>query len=94
MKKPPAPGAFLDDEEKEIIEAVERDDYRVGPGALTPERLKSLRAAARATIHEERARVSLSLPKTDLERLKARALREGLPWQTLVNSILHKAVSN
>ena len=94
MKKSPAIGAFLDDEEKDIVASVERDDYLPGRSALTPERLKALRVAARATIKEERAKISLRLPKSDLERLKARALREGMPYQTLINSILHKAVSS
>ena len=94
MKKAPSIGAFLDEEEKEIVEAVERDDYRVDRSFLTPARLKTLRAAARATINEERAKISLRLPKSDLARLKAKALREGMPYQTLINSILHKAVAN
>jgi predicted DNA binding CopG/RHH family protein len=38
-------------------------------------------------------KISLRLPESDLERLKAKALREGLPYQSLIGSILHKAVS-
>lgn len=93
MKKIPTIGKFLDDEEKEIYEAIERDDYKVGKNFLTPERLKELKAAARATINETRVKISLRLPETDLARLKAKAMREGMPYQTLINSILHKAVS-
>lgn len=93
MAKAPKIGAFLDAEEKAIVASIERDDYKAGKNALTPERLEALQAAARATIAGERAKISLRLPKTDLERLKAKALREGMPYQTLINSILHKAVS-
>ena len=93
MKKAPKIGAFLDAEEKAIVAAIERDDYKAGKNALTPERLVALQVAARATIDGERAKISLRIPKTDLERLKAKALREGMPYQTLINSILHKAVS-
>ena len=93
MTKAPRIGAFLDAEEKAIVAAIERDDYNAGKNALTPGRLAALQAAARATITGERAKISLRLPKTDLERLKAKALREGMPYQTLINSILHKAVS-
>lgn len=49
-------------------------------------------AAARATINDERFKVSLRIPKSDLTRLKSRALQEGIPYQTLINSIIHKYV--
>ena len=93
MAKVPKIEAFLDAEEKAIFASIERDDYKAGKNALTPERLKALQGAARATMNGERAKISLLLSKTDLERLKAKALREGMPYQTLINSILHKAVS-
>lgn len=93
MKKVPTIGNFIDDEEKEIYEAIERDDYKVGENFLTPERMNELKAAARATMNKARVKISLRLPETDLARLKARAMREGMPYQTLINSILHKAVS-
>ena len=60
---------------------------------LTPEKLAEYQAAARATINEARVKITLRLPETDLARLKAKAMREGMPYQTLINSILHKAVS-
>jgi predicted DNA binding CopG/RHH family protein len=93
MAKAPKIGAFLDAEEKATVASIERDDYKAGKNALTCERLEALQAAARATLNGERAKISLRLPKADLARLKAKALREGMPYQTLINSILHKAVS-
>jgi predicted DNA binding CopG/RHH family protein len=92
-KKIPTIGKFLDEEEKKLYALIEGDDYKPGKNHLTPERLNEFQAAARATINEERTKISLRLPKTDLQRLKAKALREGMPYQTLINSILHKAVS-
>lgn len=80
-------------EERELMAIIESDDYVPGPSFLTPERLKMLQAAARATINEERAKISIRLAKSDLRRLKERAMREGMPYQTLIGSILHKAVS-
>lgn len=49
----------------------------------------SLKAAARAHMKGERERISLMLPKRDLARLKAKALEKGMPYQTLINSVLH-----
>ena len=92
-KKAPTIGKFADDEEKALYELIESDDYKPGRSHLTPSRLKELQSAARATIGEQRTKISLRLPNTDLQRLKAKALREGMPYQTLINSILHKAVS-
>jgi len=94
MTNKPSVKIFLDDEEKATIDAIERDDYEVGKNALTPTRIKELTSAARATINEERVKISLRLQKSDLNRLKAKALQEGIPYQTLINSILHKAVTN
>jgi predicted DNA binding CopG/RHH family protein len=93
MSKIPKIGRFLDEDEKLLVKAIERDSYEPGENFLTPDRLKVLQSAARATINEARTKISLRLPNSDLERLKAKAMREGMPYQTLINSILHKAVS-
>jgi hypothetical protein len=82
----------LDDEERDLSEAIETDGHVPGPSGLTPERMEALQAAARATLSEPSTKVSIRLPRTDLARIKARALREGIPYQTLIKSILHQAV--
>jgi predicted DNA binding CopG/RHH family protein len=87
-----APFVLLDDEEREIYEAIESDDH-VPVNLLTADLKAEIEAMARAKINEERTKISLRLSNTDLQRLKARAMREGMPYQTLINSILHKAVS-
>jgi hypothetical protein len=88
----PGPFAPLDDEERDLARALEAPDHVPGPSGLDPERLRALQAAARATLSEPSTKVSIRLPRTDLARLKARALREGVPYQTLIKSILHQAV--
>jgi predicted DNA binding CopG/RHH family protein len=93
MNRTPIVGPYLDDEEKAIIKAIERDDYNP-VSLLTPELLKEHQAASRATLNDERTKISLRLRNSDLRRLKERALKEGMPYQTLIGSILHKAVSS
>lgn len=93
MGKTPAITRFIDDEEQALVDAIERDDYEVGDNALTIERFKELQAAARATMDEARTKISLRVPKSDLARLKARALQEGVPYQSIINSLIHKYVS-
>jgi predicted DNA binding CopG/RHH family protein len=41
---------------------------------------------ARNTINEQRQKISIRVPRTDLARLKAKAMREGIPYQTAINS--------
>lgn len=93
MNTKPKITKYIDDDEKDLVTAIEKEDYQIKESFLSSTRLKELQAVARATINEERSPISLRIPKTDLSRLKARALREGVPYQTLINSILHKAVS-
>ncbi|CAN7413323.1 hypothetical protein [Pararhizobium sp. LjRoot238] len=48
---------------------------------------------AQAAFSDDREKISLRVSKGDLARLKSRALQEGIPYQTLINSIIHKYVS-
>ena len=89
VKKPPEIGKFLDKDEMELYNAIESEDFEP-VSQLTSERRVELEKIAKATISEERVKISLRLPKTDLERLKSQAMRDGMPYQTLINSILHK----
>ena len=93
MKKIPEIGEFLDQDEMDVYEAIESTNFDPVSN-LTHERRVELRKMAKATINEERVKISLRLPKTDLERLKTQAMRDGMPYQTLINSILHKAVTH
>ncbi len=51
-----------------------------------------LREAAGKTMLKDQ-RMNIRIAKRDLDRLKARALEHGIPYQTLVSSILHKYLS-
>jgi predicted DNA binding CopG/RHH family protein len=93
MKKAPSIGKFLDREEEELFRAVESDSYEFGKNSLTPERKTELQNASRRTLNDERVQITLRVSKYNLSKLKARALREGMPYQTLINSILHKSVN-
>ena len=54
--------------------------------------LAAFKAAASATFIKER-RVNIRLSSPDLMDIQARALEEGLPYQTLIASVLHKYVA-
>ena len=93
MSIEPTIGKFLDREEEELFHATESEAYVFGKSTLTPERKIELQNAAPTTFNDERVQITLRVSKHNLSKLKARALREGMPYQTLINSILHKSVN-
>lgn len=83
---------FIDDEEKELFETIESEDFAPGESIATPELLEQMRTAARNTLNESSEKISIRIAQSDLARVKARALREGIPYQTLIKAIIHRAV--
>ena len=82
--------AKLDREEKAILDSVERGEWRsIG---RRPRDLKRYQEYARATIRKDK-RVNIRISGKDLETIQKRALEEGIPYQTLIASLLHKYVS-
>ena len=79
----------LDKEEQEILDAYESDEFE---SVMTDERRKSIEQAAAATFKKDK-RINIRLSGRDLSAIKRRALEEGIPYQTLVASILHKYAS-
>lgn len=80
----------LDANEKEILESVERGEWRPVKGARRD--LSRYARDARATFRKDR-RLNIRLSSKDLEAIQKRALEEGLPYQTLISSLLHKYAS-
>ena len=80
----------LDDEERALLEAVEKEGIKSASDAS--EKMKSAREAALNTVSQKRKAITIRLPERDLFRLKAEALRDGLPYQTLISSVLHKYI--
>ncbi len=77
-------------EEQELIESSERGEWG-SVGNIEAQRA-FWRKAAQQALDGKRQRIPISIPERDLARLKARAAEEGMPYQTLINSILHKYV--
>jgi predicted DNA binding CopG/RHH family protein len=93
MKKTPEIGRSLGAEEKAFIQSFETSDAPLKRG-LTPKRKREIESMARAAMTDERAKISLRVPKRDLTRLKSRVLQEGIPYQTLINALIHRYVSD
>jgi predicted DNA binding CopG/RHH family protein len=82
--------AKYDDEELEILQAWEAGTLR--PVGDLAEQVKTHRAAAEATFKKDQ-RLNIRISSRDLKNLQARALEEGVPYQTFAASLLHKFVS-
>jgi len=79
----------LDFEEKEILEAFKSGTVKRSKNASETQRRHKEYTAA---MLRKDARINIRLSSKDLRGLQKRALAEGIPYQTLVASILHKYV--
>jgi predicted DNA binding CopG/RHH family protein len=82
---------YLNAEEKALLKDIEGMDSRTAkrPSAALQARLKK---AAREYIAKE-AKMNIRIASSDLAQIKARAMDEGLKYQTFVKSVLHKYVT-
>jgi predicted DNA binding CopG/RHH family protein len=91
-----ADGPYLDDEEREMMESFNRGEWHPLEGQELADMQAKLKEAARTTLAEletKSERMNIRMTPGDMAALKAAAAREGLPYQSLVTSVLHKYVS-
>ena len=79
----------LDKEEKKLLKTYEAGEFE---SVLTTARKKQIREAVSSTFKKDK-RINIRISSRDLDAIQKRALMEGIPYQTLVSSILHKYVS-
>ncbi len=82
--------AKLDQEERELLESFEAGEWKSVPNV--GEEIERYRQYARDTFKKD-SRVNIRISRKDLEAVQKRALEEGIPYQTLMASVLHKYVS-
>jgi len=78
---------IFDPEEKRLLESYERGDWQ--PIKKRQEETAKLRQYARNTLKKNK-RINIRLSERDLLEIRTKAVEEGLPYQTLISSILHK----
>ncbi len=79
----------FDQEEREILEAYEAASLQRSEGS---EDTRIRHAEYAEAMLKKDARINIRLSSRDLRALQKRAIAEGIPYQTLVASILHKFV--
>ena len=80
--------AKLNLKERELLKSVERGEWRTVDKAA----LKRYVRAARHTLRKD-FRINIRLSQLDLKEIQTKAFEEGLPYQTLISSVLHKYVT-
>jgi predicted DNA binding CopG/RHH family protein len=79
----------IDEYELEVLSAFEKGKLK---SVATKAELAKFKAAARATAIKDR-RVNIRLSSGDLSDIQVKALEQGVPYQTLIASVLHKYVT-
>lgn len=77
----------LDPEEKELLESIERDEWKTVKNAKEEAEFAK---TASANFLRKDERITLRISSGDLDRLKQKAAYKGLPYQTFIASILHE----
>jgi predicted DNA binding CopG/RHH family protein len=77
-------------EETELMASYEADEWQSVDNVQSD--MKRYREYAQATFRKDR-RVNIRISTKDLQEIQKRALLEGIPYQTLMASILHKYIS-
>ncbi|MBW2576332.1 MAG: antitoxin [Deltaproteobacteria bacterium] len=80
----------LDKEEQALSESIEKGEWKSVPDL--EEEIRKSKEYAKATFVKNK-RMNIRIAQKDLNALKIKALEEGIPYQTLVSSIIHKYLS-
>lgn len=80
----------LNNDEQEILDALEQDELQSAPNAS--EQIEIAKAASNNAILKTH-RVNLRLTERDFYLAHVKASEEGLPYQTLLASVIHKYLS-
>jgi len=86
-KKGQTPFDPVDEEEQKLMESIEKEEWKA-VGNFEQEKKKALKAA-RKTLRKDK-RINLRLTEKDYRRIQIKAIEEGIPYQTLISSIVHK----
>ncbi|OHA82997.1 MAG: antitoxin [Candidatus Yonathbacteria bacterium RIFCSPLOWO2_01_FULL_47_33b] len=78
----------LTKEEKDILESAERGELL----SVKKGNLAQYSRIAKATLAKNKT-ISIRISEVDLLKLKGKAAQEGMPYQTLISSSLHRLVS-
>jgi predicted DNA binding CopG/RHH family protein len=80
----------LDAEERALLASYDRGEWK--PGKDAKQEIARLRGYARSTLAKDQ-RINIRMSSKDLGEIRTLAVREGIPYQTLISSVVHKYAS-
>ena len=82
---------FIDNSEKKDIEIW--DNVDILKIENDKNNIKNLKSVAKKHIKSNEAKINMRISKDELEKIKQRAQKEGLKYQTFIKSVLHKYIT-
>ena len=82
MKKP----TYLDKDEMELAKSLEKEEW---VSDLTKKEKKQYEEYARYSLRK-RKRINSRMCERDLKKIQAKAIEEGIPYQSLISMLIHK----
>ena len=82
MKKP----AYLDKDEMELVKSLENEEWI---SDLTKKEKKQYEEYTRYSL-SKRKRINIRMSERDLKKIQAKAIEEGIPYQSLISMLIHK----
>ena len=83
---------YIDEDERKLIESIESTPIEDLKPA-SPDMKKEIAHAAQEYIRSQQTKMNIRIKRSDLEKIKERAAREGLKYQSFVKSVLHKYIT-
>jgi predicted DNA binding CopG/RHH family protein len=78
--------AHLDKEEAKLAESIEKDEW---VSDLSKKDKKQYQEYARYSINKQK-RINIRMTERDLKKIRAKAIEEGMPYQSLISMLIHK----
>ena len=82
MKKP----AYLDNDEMKLAKSLENEEWI---STLSKKEKKQYEEYARYSLNK-RKRINIRMSERDLKKIQAKAIEEGIPYQSLISMLIHK----
>ena len=82
MKK----ATYLDKDEKELARSLENEEW---VSDLTKKERKQYEEYARYSLNKQK-RINIRMSDRDLKKIRAKAIEEGIPYQSLISMLIHK----
>jgi len=77
---------YLDEDESKLAESLENEEWI---SDLTKKEKQKYEASARYSLNKQ-MRINIRMTERDLKKIRAKAIEEGIPYQSLISMLIHK----